>query len=257
MPTRFPSELGKVEIIRSVGGGDINEAYECRLSDGTHAFVKLQSRTLPGLFAAEAHGLAWLHTRTPRVISRGEHHLALEWLDLESRVDPDKLGRLLAEMHRDAPPVFGLDRANYIATILQPAATASTWPEFYVEHRLRPLIGDGVRALLDRPHRFGPPEPPARLHGDLWTGNVASVAGEPVVYDPAVYGGHREIDLAMYDLFGDVTRVAAAYHEAYPLADGWRDRIALYQLYPLAVHAKLFGGGYTSRVRETLATLLA
>jgi fructosamine-3-kinase len=109
--------------------------------------------------------------------------------------------------------------------------------------------------LRERPHRFGPPEPAARLHGDLWWGNVASRAGEPVLIDPAVYGGHREIDLAMLALFGGLPdALVAAYEEVWPLADGWRERIALHQLYPLAAHACLFGGSYGAQVARGLAT---
>ena len=91
-----------------------------------------------------------------------------------------------------------------------------------------------------------PVEPVARLHGDLWSGNVlADRSGRPWLIDPAAYGGHREMDLAMLDLFGSIpARTAAAYHEVWPLADGWRERIALWQLFPLLVHAVLFGGGY-------------
>ena len=104
---------------------------------------------------------------------------------------------------------------------------------------------------------WGPDEPPSRLHGDLWWGNVAATASEPVILDPAVYGGHREIDLAMLALFGGLPEaLIEAYEEVFPLAEGWRERIALHQLYPLAAHACLFGGGYGSRVRATLARLI-
>jgi fructosamine-3-kinase len=104
----------------------------------------------------------------------------------------------------------------------------------------------------------GPPEPPARLHGDLWGGNmIADDRGEPCLIDPAVYGGHREIDLAMMKLFGGFgARVFDAYKEAFPLADGYRERVPLYQLYPLMVHVNLFGGGYLAQVEAALAQLV-
>jgi fructosamine-3-kinase len=112
--------------------------------------------------------------------------------------------------------------------------------------------------LRARPELFGPPEPPARLHGDLWSGNVAQSEGEPVIFDPAVYGGHREIDLAMLALFDGLReRTVAAYHEAFPLAEGWRTRVKLWQLYPLACHAVLFGGTYVKQTAAALDEVLA
>jgi len=258
------------EVVRTtpVSGGDINDAFRVELGDGRVVFVKAQDRELPGLFAAEAAGLEWLRAgatglRVPRVLAHGEHWLALEWLELAGRPDPKRFGRGLAELHRSGAPCFGLDRPNYLATLAQDNTTESDWPTFYVERRLRPLCR---RARLDLDREldqlrardvFGPPEPPARLHGDLWWGNVAACGGEPVVIDPAVYGGHREIDLAMLALFGGLPEaLVGAYEEVTPLAAGWRERIELYQLYPLAAHACLFGGGYGAQVKRTIATYL-
>ena len=196
------------------------------------------------------------------MIAVDDDWLALEWLDLDARPDLAAFGRGLAELHRVGAPSFGLDRANYLATLPQDNAPAREWPAFYIERRLRPLCTRAklrVDAQLDRLRTradlFGPPEPPARLHGDLWWGNVASVAGAPVVIDPAVYGGHREIDLAMLALFGGLPDAwIRAYEEIMPLADGWRDRIALHQIYPLSAHACLFGGSYGAQVVRMLAT---
>jgi fructosamine-3-kinase len=158
-----------------------------------------------------------------------------------------------------APTSLGLDKPNYLATLPQDNTPEVDWPTFYVERRLRPLCRRaklGVDRELDNLRTaavFGPPEPPARLHGDLWWGNVASTKTEPVIIDPAVYGGHREVDLAMLALFGGLPeRLVDAYDEASPLAEGWRDRIPLHQLYPLAAHACLFGGGYGSQVTTIL-----
>jgi fructosamine-3-kinase len=152
---------------------------------------------------------------------------------------------------------------NYLATLVQDNTTEADAATFYVERRVRPLVrridgGARLEAALDRiPRaRFGPAEVPARLHGDLWWGNVAACAGAPVVFDPAVYGGHREIDLAMLALFGGVSaRLIAAYEEAWPLARGWRERVGLWQLYPLAAHAVLFGGGYVGQLARALEAL--
>src|SRR5262249_7697909 len=154
---------------------------------------------------AEAHGLDWLRAgplRVPSVIAVADDHLVLEWLDLRGRSDPAALGRGLAALHRLGAPSFGLDRDNYLATPPPDNTAAPDWPTFYVERRLRPLIRRAklaldreLDALLRDADRFGPPEPPARLHGDLWWGNVAACGDAPAIFDPAVYGGHREIDL--------------------------------------------------------------
>ena len=264
----------------AVSGGDINDAYRVRLADGRTIFVKSHDRAPAGMFApegrsesgpllfrAEAAGLEWLRAgplRLPRVLAVGDSWLALEWLDLSSRPDPRALGAGLAQLHQLGAPHFGLDEPNFLATLPQDNTPVpgheADWPAFYVERRLRPLCtraGLGLDRQLDRLRAadvFGPPEPPARLHGDLWWGNVSSCGSEPVLFDPAVYGGHREIDLAMLALFGGLPdALVAAYDEVHPLAPGWRDRLALHQLYPLAAHACLFGGGYGSQVKSTLA----
>lgn len=277
---RWTSELAAalgapVATTAHVAGGDINEAYQVRLADGRVVFVKAHADPPAGMFAAEAAGLDWLRAgplRIPRVLAAGASWLALEWLELAGSLAAAglaALGRGLATLHQLGAPGFGFPADNFLATLPQRNAAAPTWPAFYVERRLRPLAELGVvrgrmpdvRAALDalaaRPDRFGPPEPPARLHGDLWWGNVAACDGQPALIDPAVYGGHREIDLAMLALFGPLPEaLLAAYGEVWPLADGWRDRLPLHQLYPLAAHAVLFGGGYGVQVARVLATLV-
>ena len=136
-------------------------------------------------------------------------------------------------------------------------STAASMATLWIRHRLRPLFDrladPSLLVRLDhlaaRPHLFGPPTPPSLLHGDLWSGNVDACEGRPVIFDPAVYGGHREIDLAMLLLFGSLSsRFLDAYGEVHPLDDEWRSRVPLWQLYPLAVHAVLFGGGYARQI---------
>jgi fructosamine-3-kinase len=275
----WAAELGvalgaPVASVARVAGGDINDAFQVRLADHRVVFVKTHAEPPAGMFAAEAAGLDWLRAgplRIPRVLATGERWLALEWLELARSVSTPglaALGRGLAMLHRLGAPAFGFASDNFLATLPQRNAAAPTWPAFYVEQRLRPLAELGrargrmpdVRAALDalaaRPDRFGPAEPPARLHGDLWWGNVAACGGEPVLIDPAVYGGHREIDLAMLALFGELPdALIAAYDEVWPLAEGWRARLPLHQLYPLTAHAVLFGGGYGAQVARILATL--
>jgi fructosamine-3-kinase len=147
-----------------------------------------------------------------------------------------------------------------IGELSLPNDPAPDWPAFYAQRRLEPLVAlclerrtlsaSGARAVGRVCERIGdlagPAEPPARLHGDLWGGNVlAGADGRARLIDPAAYGGHREVDLAMLALFGILpTRLVAAYQEIWPLADGWRERLGLWQLFPLLVHAVLFGGGY-------------
>jgi len=251
----------------AIPGGSINQAYRATLADGRTVFYKTHREPKPGMYAAEAAGLAWLQAARsslviPQVIAFDESMLALAWLELGSkRPDFGQLGRGLAELHLAGAPTFGLDAPNYLATIPQDNTPRATWPELYIEQRLRPITPRSLFRELDRlrarPDVFGPPEPPARLHGDLWWGNVAAlVDGTPVIFDPAVYGGHREIDLAMLGMFGDLPdRMISAYEELAPLADGWRARIPLHQLYPLAAHAAMFGGGYVRQYAASLAQI--
>jgi fructosamine-3-kinase len=266
--------LGPIAGAEPIAGGDINEAWRVELADGRRIFVKSHATPPPGVYAAEAAGLAWLAEgplRVPDVLAVGETFLALAWLELGARgreaAFEERLGRGLAQLHALGAPSLGLARDNYLATLPQDNTPEADLPTFWIERRLRPTIarlGDGALiARLDRlaaqRERFGPPERPARLHGDLWWGNVGSArGGEPAVFDPAVYGGHREIDLAMLALFGGLgDRLVAAYHEVWPLAPDWRTRLGLWQLYPLAVHAVLFGGGYVAQLARGLDALTA
>jgi fructosamine-3-kinase len=261
-----------------VSGGDINAAFEARLADGRVVFVKSNDDEPPGMFAAEARGLAWLAEakalRVPAVLAQGPRFLALEHLlagPRQPRFD-ETLGHGLAALHRAGAPGFGLDHDNFIGRLPQANGSRPTWTDFYRERRLEPqlrLAVDGRRAspavrrgfdrLLPRLEALvGPPEAPARLHGDLWGGNaMADENGQPCLIDPAVYGGHREIDLAMMRLFGGFSaRVFAAYGEAFPLPPGSEDRVPLYQLYFLMVHVNLFGGSYVASVEHALDRLV-
>jgi fructosamine-3-kinase len=259
-----------------IGGGDINEAFHVVLADGREAFVKTRRDAVPGEYAAEAAGLQWLAEpgalRTPRVLELDGRYLALEWIP-PGRLDAagvEELGRGLAATHAAGAPGFGDPSGgdggdgglSRFGSLQLPNAPTPDWRTFYAERRLRPLAriarerdalsSAGIEAVERVCARLtelvGPAEPPARLHGDLWSGNVmADAEGRPWLIDPSAYGGHREVDLAMLRLFGAPSeRVFAAYEEVAPLGDGWQERVELYQLLPLLVHALLFGGSYRS-----------
>lgn len=257
-------------VLRRVGGGDINEAFHVALADGREAFVKTRADASPGEYAAEAAGLQWLAEpgalRTPRVLELADAYLALEWVE-RGRLDAsgaDELGGGLAQTHLAGAPCFGDFRAaagpSRFGSLGLPNNATDDWPSFYAERRLRPLARiarernalapagiDAVERVCERIAELtGPPEQPARLHGDLWSGNVmAGADGRPWLIDPSAYGGHREVDLAMLRLFGAPSEgVFDAYLRVAPLADGWEERVGLYQLLPLLVHALLFGGSY-------------
>lgn len=264
-----------IESVTTVGGGDINEARRVVLADGRRLFLKFHQSADPAMFLAEAQGLAWLAEAgalaVPEVVAAAESWLLLELLEPgQRRTDFDEsLGRGLAALHRADPGGFGLDHDNFIGRLPQSNRPSGTWAEFYRDRRLLPqvaaavragLIDDGPERDLDRllqrlPDLVGPAEPPARLHGDLWGGNLHGTAdGRPALIDPAVYGGHREMDLAMMRLFGGFSqRVFDAYDEAWPLSEGWEDRIPLCQLYPVLVHVNLFGSGYVRSVEGIMA----
>jgi fructosamine-3-kinase len=215
----------------------------------------------------EAAGLRWLAAagaRVPEIISEAPDQLVLQRIET-GRLDAageEELGRMLATMHQAGAPHFGsLPGAGrfFVGRCPMPSPEGDDWNRYYLEHRLLPLAERvGLFGEVELVRVDAPVEPPARLHGDLWGGNVlADRDGRPWLIDPAAYGGHRELDLAMLDLFGVIPeRTAAAYQEIAPLADGWRDRLPLWQLFPLLVHAVIFGGGYVTQSRA-LARRLA
>ncbi len=254
----------------AVSGGDVAAVTKLRLSDGTTALVKTMTNPPAGLFAREAAGLRWLAEPTggvqvPDVLAVADDALVLRW------VEPGKpttdgaadLGRRLARTHAAGAAAYGgPDGDGFIAGLPMPQRSAPTWAEFYAVRRVLPYLklardrgaiqareAASVEALVGRLTALVPEEAPARLHGDLWNGNVLWGTHGPRVIDPAAYAGHRETDLAMLSLFGlpHLQRVLEAYEDLTPLAAGWEDRTALHQLYPLLVHACLFGGGYGAR----------
>jgi fructosamine-3-kinase len=271
---------------RPAAGGSINQAWAVELAGGERTFVKTRADAVAGEYATEAAGLRWLAqpgtVELPRVIAvgdedRGPRFLALEWIEEGPRNEPaaEALGRGLAALHAAGAPAFGAPPPGApggdaspmrIGPLALPNEPTLDWPAFYARARLGPLLAlaaergavsaAGRRAVERVCERIGdlagPPEPPARLHGDLWGGNVlVGSDGRARLVDPAAYGGHREVDLAMLRLFGAPSpTVFAAYEEAAPLAAGHEDRVALWQLFPLLVHAVLFGGHYGESVER-------
>jgi len=214
----------------------------------------------------EAAGLRWLAeagARVPEIVSVTPDRLVLQRIE-PGRLDAageEDLGRMLATMHSAGAARFGtLPAAGrfFVGMCELESPEGDDWNSYYLEHRLMPLaVRVGLEREVANVRVDAPVEPPARLHGDLWTGNVLWSGGRGWVIDPAAHGGHRETDLAMLALFGapQLETVLAAYAEAAPLADGWRDRVGLHQLFPLLVHAALFGGGYARSACERVSSL--
>jgi fructosamine-3-kinase len=266
-----------------VAGGDICTATKLRLSDGTTALVKTLPHAPEGFFPAEARGLRWLReveggVAVPDVLGVDEECLVLRWVEPgRSTVDAAAaFGRALAITHDAGAPAYGAPPGSgeeaFIGKLPLPQRPAPSWAEFYAVRRVLPYLKVArdraavsgseaavIERLVGRLPTLLVEEPPSRLHGDLWNGNVLWGAdGRVSVVDPAAYGGHREADLAMLALFGlpNLARVLDAYEEVHPLADGWRDRVALHQIFPLLVHACLFGSGYGARAAQAAAAYL-
>ncbi|MFN8112636.1 MAG: fructosamine kinase family protein [Solirubrobacterales bacterium] len=264
---------------RRVAGGDINDAWQLRLADGTEAFLKTRADARRGEYELEAAGLAWLGEPegglpVPAVLAvvdeDGHRALILEWVE-EGRLGgggEEELGAGLAHLHAAGAEAFGALppdapevplRFGGVELPGEAGGPGATWAQHYgvrIERLASEAAGAGrldersaaaIAAVVGRIDTLcGPDEPPARVHGDLWSGNVLAAAdGRPWLIDPAAHGAHREIDLAMLRLFGSVSaRTLAAYEEVLPLAPGHEERVSLWQIQPLLVHAILFGGSY-------------
>jgi protein-ribulosamine 3-kinase len=264
----------------TAGGGCINRSLVLLGKDGRRFFLKLNRADKAEMFAAEAEGLAELARagaiRVPRAIAWGATDsacwLVLEYLELGSRGNVRTLGQQLAALHQITHITFGWHRDNTIGATPQINTPSPDWVDFYRLHRLgfqldlakkngaaRALLRDGERLMADLGAFFTDYAPsPSLLHGDLWGGNYAYADGEPVLFDPAVYFGDREADLAMTELFGGFSAdFQAAYREAWPLDPGYATRRDLYNLYHVLNHFNLFGGGYEGQAAALAARLLA
>ncbi len=242
-------------------------------------FVKWKTDAPPRFFEAESRGLVALRAtgliRVPEVIQYAERNgsrpafLVMEWIDEERPSNPrqfaQNFGQALAQQHRITAPAFGLDHDNYIGELPQCNTQRPHWVDFYRDQRITrqmelarvnghlPARREALLTrLMDRLNDLlsGITSVPSLLHGDLWSGNFLTIGGNlPVVVDPAVYYGEREVEMAFTELFGGFPMgFYAAYREAYPLDPGYEDRRALYQLYPLLVHLNIFGESYGGQV---------
>jgi fructosamine-3-kinase len=266
--------VGSIVSVKAVGGGSINDALQLETADG-HYFVKRNNASrFPGMFEAEMKGLRLLAAHStfviPNVIAQETEDdtafLLMEYLE-PGYTNWKSAGTTLAALHRQTADRFGLDHDNYIGSLTQRNTQHVTWPDFFANERILPQVQLALKAdvlnhtdllraesFCKRVNELFPEEAPALLHGDLWIGNFLFTPKGPSIYDPAVYYGHREMDIAMTKLFGGFDgQFYRSYNEAFPLEKSWEERVRYCNLYPLLVHVNLFGGGYVREVRSVLS----
>jgi fructosamine-3-kinase len=258
-------------------GGDINQSFVLHTSAGQF-FIKINAALFGrDFFEKEARGLmALLETgalKTPQPLFDGKFHqeiyLVMEYLPYGEKVPGfwSSFAKGLALLHKKSNPEFGWRESNYIGRLVQQNSFNTDWISFYIENRILCNIQKAIdKKLLDasdlhlaeklcaRLPGLIPSEPPSLLHGDLWSGNFMSLSdGRPAIFDPAVYYGHRETDIAMTHLFGGFDDdFYDTYNAEFPLSAGWQERLPLFQLYPLLIHLLLFGGHYQHSVKNIL-----
>lgn len=269
-----------VQQYQLVAAGTRNQAIFLQTEQGPY-FLKTNHESVSEIFKRESEGLDRLRTNcslyVPQTLAQGSyedrHFLLMDWIPSAPKKGDysERLGEGLAELHMCTAKAFGLDRNNFIAILPQNNDWKDRWLDFFVEKRLEPqlqlayynqLVGEKFlgrfRSLYPYLEHFFPVEKPALLHGDFWSGNILpDAAGLPALIDPAVYFGHREMDLAFSRLFGGFdSRFYEAYGDFFPLEPGFEERVAVYNLYPLLVHLNLFGKAYLSGIQQTLKRFL-
>ena len=280
LQTHFKKDVA-LKSFSPIGGGCINSGGKLSTSQGDF-FVKWnEAKKYAGMFAAEATGLKLLAApnaiRIPEVVGYGEkdeyQFLVLEFIESHSRQNDywHLLGKELAALHRSSNEKYGLDHENYIGSLPQRNKAHPSWVEFFIRERLEVQLKIGLdshalsssvvkrfEALYSKLPSILMEEQPSLLHGDLWNGNlITDEKGRPCLIDPAVYYGHREVDLGLTTLFGGFDqKFYDTYQEAFPLEPGFRERLDIYNLYPLLVHVNLFGQSYLHQVNGILNTFV-
>lgn len=264
----------EVTIIKEkpLHGGDINSATRIETDSGDRFFLKWNTSAPQDMFIKEAKGLELLDSALtnliiPEVLLVSKEFLVLEFIEEANSGSSFNFGVQLAKLNRKSNELFGLDHTNYIGTLPQQNKYHADWLEFFVRERLEPQVKIGIdsgifdsslHSIFDRVMNYTyvvfPDEPPSLLHGDLWNGNyMFNLEGNACIYDPAVYFGHREMDIAMTRLFGRFDAdFYNGYNEEYPLEKGADERFKLCNLYPILVHANLFGGHYVHEATSLL-----
>jgi protein-ribulosamine 3-kinase len=266
----------KLNEVKSCSGGCINNAVVLKTTLGNF-FFKWNKNAPSDMFEAEAKGLMLLRVankiQLPKPLSQGIYneipYLLLEFIEeKEKHINFwEDFGRSIAELHTSTNSYYGLDHENYIGKLHQKNTPEKNWIFFFIENRLKMQLNMAIEKklvplewlpkfenLFNKLPELLPLEPPALLHGDLWSGNfMSNDKGEPVIIDPAVYYGHREIEIAFTHLFGGFSyKFYDSYNEAFPILPRFKERIEVYNLYPLLVHVNLFGAGYLSGIKTTL-----
>lgn len=263
----------------SVSGGSINQSARISLSDHRSCFLKWNTHADPAMFAKEEKGLQLLQSAdtsliVPDVFATGVTEDGIGWLIQEYLQEGNAqtnsaeiFGKQLATLHQHYAEQFGLDHDNYIGQLPQSNSWNNSWINFFIQERMEPQLKRAIDAHKVDSHTVAhfksmykqlpdifPDEPPSLLHGDLWGGNYFyNKKGCPCIYDPAVYYGHREIELAFTHLFGGFPRsFYQSYEDHFPLEPGFSDRKDIYNLYPLLVHTNLFGGSYARQVKSVV-----
>jgi protein-ribulosamine 3-kinase len=271
------SEYGSVEILNatSLSGGCINHVHRLQTNKGDFCIKYNLSEQFPGMFTAEADGLSLLKKANeiyiPGVICTGHagmfDYILLEYINSAKKIPffMEDFGRSLARLHKHSTDYFGHEIDNYMGSLPQCNQKHTTWTEFFIEERLKKQVSLGetyfssselkaFERLYSRLDDIFPEEKPSLLHGDLWEGNyMVTKDGKACLIDPAVYYGHREVDIAMTSLFGGFNEdFYASYNEEYPLKTGWKSRLDIVTLYPLLIHLNLFGSGYLGSITSIL-----
>ena len=263
--------------IQPIGGVYINEAFKVKVG-GKPYFIKVNDADrFPEMFASEQRGLSLLRQsefRIPEALDvleeDGVSILLLEWIESGHPGTEfwRRFGHCLAELHTITQHQFGLDHDNYIGSLPQANNLTDDWIDFFVNERILPQLNLAITAgLLDHSDieqfdtlkgklsEYFPTESPSLIHGDLWSGNfMCDQDGHPALFDPAVYFGHRLMDIGMTRLFGGFhNEMYLVYHAEYPLPTHWEEACDIANLYPLLVHVNLFGRSYVPQVRRVLA----